>query len=310
GRPAVGRRRLRDRLRRVPDAGRPCGRHVRPAPHVRHGAAALLARLAARRQRPEQHDADRRPCDPGFRRSADGGLVAGDHHLDLPCRSHRHRRVLAVGAAQRLGGAAGVLFGGIITEAISWRWVLLINVPLGILAAFVAFRVVSRRAHGEGKGFDALGAVILTSGLLILAYGGVTAGDDGWGSASALVPLAIGNVVLAFFPLAEKRAKAPLVPQNALTPQLKVVNLVVVLFSASIFPMWYIGSLYLQQVLALSPVQTGLTFLPMALAIFACASQAGKLVSRAGVSTVLGGGLILMAVGMGLLARIQYSGHS
>jgi EmrB/QacA subfamily drug resistance transporter len=222
----------------------------------------------------------------------------------------RHRAIALWGAMNGLGGAAGVLFGGIITEAISWRCVLLINVPLGIAAAAVAYRVVARRSPQHGQGFDALGALILTGGLLVLAYGGVTAGNDGWGSASALIPLAVGSVVLALFPLAEKRAAAPLVPAGALTRQLKVVNLIVVLFSASIFPMWYIGSLYLQQVLALSPIQTGLTFLPMALGIFACASQAGKLVSRAGVRVVLGGGLVLMAAGMALLARINYSGHS
>ena len=222
----------------------------------------------------------------------------------------RHRAIALWGAMNGLGGAAGVLLGGIITEAISWRWVLLINVPLGIAAAAVAYRVVAPRPHQRGQGFDVTGALILTSGLLIVAYGGVTAGNDGWGSASALIPLAIGSVVLAFFPLAEKRAPAPLVPAGALTRQLKVVNLIVVLFSASIFPMWYIGSLYLQQVLALSPVQTGLTFLPMALVIFGCASQAGKLVSRAGVRVVLGSGLVLMATGMALLARINYSGHS
>ena len=222
----------------------------------------------------------------------------------------RHRAIALWGAMNGLGGAAGVLFGGIITEAISWRWVLLINVPIGMAAAAAAFRVVVDRTDAKPKGFDALGAIVLTSGLLILAYGGVTAGNDGWGSASALVPLVIGNVVLGFFGPVEKRAKAPLIPHGALTRELKVVNLIVVLFSASIFPMWYIGSLYLQQVLALSPVQTGLTFLPMALAIFACASQAGKLVTRAGVTAVLGGGLLLMAVGMALLARIQYSGHS
>ena len=108
----------------------------------------------------------------------------------------------------------------------------------------------------------------------------------------------------------EKRAKAPLVPPKAFTKPLRVVNAIVLLFSAAIFPMWYMGSLYLQQVLALSPLTTGLVFLPMALVIFACASQAGKLVGRAGVRTVLGCGLLAMTAGMALFARIGDGGSA
>ncbi len=95
-----------------------------------------------------------------------------------------------------------------------------------------------------------------------------------------------------------------------LTRSLRVVNVIVLLFSSALFPMWYIGSLYLQQVLALSPLDTGLVFLPMALAIFACASQAGKLVGRAGVRPVLGGGLLLMTAGMVMDGRIADSGSA
>jgi EmrB/QacA subfamily drug resistance transporter len=222
----------------------------------------------------------------------------------------RHRAIALWGAMNGAGGAAGTLFSGIITQEWSWRWILLINVPIGMAAAVVAAKVVADRHAKQRPRFDFAGAFVLTGGLLILAYGGVTAGSDGWGSWNALVPLIVGNVVLGFFPLIESRAVAPLVPPKALTNPLKVVNLVVVLFSAALFPMWYMGSLYLQQVLSLSPIATGLTFLPMALAIFACASQAGKLVSRAGVRAVLGGGLTLMTVGLALYARIGSGGSA
>jgi EmrB/QacA subfamily drug resistance transporter len=222
----------------------------------------------------------------------------------------RHRAIALWGAMNGVGGASGVLFGGIITQEVSWRWIFLINVPIGIAAALVAARVVIDRRAENRPAFDFAGAFVLTAGLLILAYGGVTAGEDGWGSANALVPLILGNVVLGFFGPIEKRAKAPLVPHGALTRELKVVNGIVVLFSAAIFPLWFMGSLYLQQVLSLSPVSTGLVFLPMALAIFVCGSQAGKLVGRAGVRTVLGGGLIAMTVGLLLLDRIGSSGSA
>jgi EmrB/QacA subfamily drug resistance transporter len=222
----------------------------------------------------------------------------------------RHRAIALWGAMNGVGGASGVLFGGIITQEVSWRWIFLMNVPIGIAAALVAARVVVDRKAERPPTFDFAGALVLTSGLLILAYGGVTAGEDGWGSASALVPLILGNVVLAFFGPIEKRAKAPLVPHGALTRELKIVNGIVLLFSAAIFPLWFMGSLYLQQVLSLSPVSTGLVFLPMALAIFVCGRQAGKLVGRAGVRIVLGGGLVAMTVGLLLLDRIGSSGSA
>jgi EmrB/QacA subfamily drug resistance transporter len=227
----------------------------------------------------------------------------------FPAGPARHRAVGLWGAMNGAGGAAGTLLGGVITQEFSWRWVLLINLPIGIVAAIVARRVVvNRRAPGR-KAFDLAGALILTGGLLVEAYGGVTAGNDGWGSASALIPIALGAVLLAGFPLVESRhAKSPLIPPKAFTRPLRNINLIVLLFSAALFPMWYVGSLYLQQVLALTPLSTGLVFLPMALAIFACASQAGRLVGRAGVRPVLGGGLILMASGMALYARIASSG--
>jgi EmrB/QacA subfamily drug resistance transporter len=221
----------------------------------------------------------------------------------------RHRAVGLWGAMNGAGGAAGTLLGGVITQELSWRWVLLINLPIGLTAAVVASAAVADRRSEARPSFDLAGALLLTVGLLLNAYGAVTAGSHGWGSAAALVPIAIGSVLLCLFGVVEKRfARAPLVPPGAFTRPLRVVNLIVLLFSAALFPMWYVGSLYLQQVLALTPLATGLVFLPMALTIFACASRAGKLASRVGVRPVLGGGLIMMTAGMALFARIGASG--
>ncbi|HXD66134.1 MAG TPA: MFS transporter [Solirubrobacteraceae bacterium] len=221
----------------------------------------------------------------------------------------RNRAVALWGAMNGAGGAAGTLLGGVITQELSWRWVLLINLPIGLTAAVVASAVVADRRSEAHTSFDLAGALLLTVGLLLEAYGAVTAGSHGWGSAEALVPIAVGAVLLSLFPVVEKRfARAPLVPPKAFTPPLRVINLIVLLFSAALFPMWYVGSLYLQQVLALTPLATGLVFLPMALTIFACASRAGKLASRVGVRPVLGGGLIMMTAGMLLFTRIGASG--
>ena len=118
-------------------------------------------------------------------------------------------------------------------------------------------------------------------------------------------------VLLVAFGVIEARvASAPLVPFKELTKPLQVANSIVLLFSAALFPMWFVSSLYLQQVLGLSPLHTGLTFLPMTLTIMLVASRAGRLVSRFGVRAVLGSGLIMMTAGMLLFARIGPSGSA
>jgi EmrB/QacA subfamily drug resistance transporter len=223
-----------------------------------------------------------------------------------------HRAIGAWAAMNGLGGAAGMLFGGIITQELSWRWVLLINPPIGIAAALVAYAVVrERRRAREGTSFDLAGALTLTIGQMVLVYGVVEAGLAGWDTLAALGPIILGLALLAVFGVIETRlASEPLIPFKALTKPLRVANTIVLLFSASLFAMWFVSSLYLQQVLGLSPLHTGLVFLPMTLMIMLVASRAGKLVSHFGVRPVLGGGLIMLTGGMLLLARVGSSGSA
>ena len=221
-----------------------------------------------------------------------------------------HRAIGTWAAMNGLGGAAGVLFGGVITQELTWRWILLINPPIAIGAALVALRVVSdRRRASDGESFDIAGALTLTVGQMILVYGVVEAGLFGWSATRALAPMIIGVAMLIGFGVIESRlASAPLVPFKEFTKALQVANNVVLLFSAALFPMWFVSSLYLQQVLGLSPLHTGLIFLPMTLTIMVVASRAGRLVSAYGVRAVLGGGLVMLTAGMLLLARIGSSG--
>jgi EmrB/QacA subfamily drug resistance transporter len=220
-----------------------------------------------------------------------------------------HRAIGTWASMNGLGGAAGVLLGGVITEFLSWRWVLLINPPIGLAAAVVAYTVVRDRRKETHGSFDIAGAITLTVGQIVLVYGIVEAGLRGWDTAIALGPMIAGIALLAVFVAIEMRfASAPLIPFKELTKPLRIANNIVLLFSASLFPMWFISSLYLQQVLGLSPLHTGLLFLPMTLMIMFSASHAGRLVGRFGVRPVLGGGLLMLAAGQVLLARIAPSG--
>jgi EmrB/QacA subfamily drug resistance transporter len=221
-----------------------------------------------------------------------------------------HRAIGIWAAMNGLGGAAGVLLGGIITEVLSWRWVLLINPPIAIVAAIVAYGVVAERRKGpDAPPFDLAGALTLTIGQMVLVYGVVEAGLKGWGTFAALGPIVLGLLLLGVFGVIETRvASAPLIPFKELTKPLRIANNIVLLFSAALFPMWFISSLYLQQVLGLSPLHTGLIFLPMTLTIMLVASRAGRLVSYFGVRTVLGGGLLMLTGGLLLFTRIGSSG--
>ena len=223
-----------------------------------------------------------------------------------------HRAIGLWAAMNGAGGAAGTLFGGIITQELSWRWVLLINPPIGIATAVIAWAVVTDRRRDTGeRNFDLAGAVTLTLGQMVLVYGVVEAGLRGWSAGLALGPILAGLALLVLFCIIEVRlASRPLVPFKDLTRPLQVANGIVLLFSAALFPMWYLSSLYLQQVLGLSPLHAGLAFLPMALTIMVVARSAGKLVSRFGVRAVLSGGLLMMTAGMLLFTKIAASGSS
>ncbi len=220
-----------------------------------------------------------------------------------------HRAIGIWAMMNGLGGACGVLFGGIIVEALSWRWVLLINPPIAIGVAIVAYAVVTERVRNRELTFDLAGALTLTIGQIILVYGVVEAGLKGWSTFDALGPIVLGITLLGVFGLIEARfASNPLIPFKALTRTLRAANNIVLLFSAALFPMWVLSSLYLQQVLGLSPLHTGLIFLPMTLVLMLVAQRAGKLVNLFGVRPVLGAGLLMLTAGLLLLSFIGSSG--
>jgi EmrB/QacA subfamily drug resistance transporter len=206
------------------------------------------------------------------------------------------------------GGAAGALFGGVLTQYLSWRWILFVNVPIGIaLFAVARLRLHESTADGPRRRLDVAGAVTITGSLFLLVYAISHTDVVPWGATSTLVVLAASAVLLvAFVAVEAKAASHPLVPLRIFRVRsVAGANLVMFCFGVGMFAMWFFLSLYLQQVLGYGPVVTGLTFLPQTVAIAAGATLSGRLAPRLGPRNVLMAGALLGSGGLFWLSFIQ-----
>jgi EmrB/QacA subfamily drug resistance transporter len=246
-----------------------------------------------------------------------GGAVVAPTSLSIFASTYeegaeRNRAFAWWGTMGGLGGASGALVGGLIADALSWRWILLCCAPVALGLAVVAWRVVPRlgRRPGAARSFDLPGALAVTAGLVLLTYGIVATDRHGWGAAAALGPIAAGAVLLVLFGLIEARlAAAPLVPPRILRSRALAGAAVVGLcLGGTAVSMWFLVSLYVQQVLGYSPLQAGMTFLPMSLTIVAFTQAAGRLAARLGPGRVLAAGMTLLGTGMLLFARAGAGG--
>jgi Na+/melibiose symporter-like transporter len=184
----------------------------------------------------------------------------------------------------------------------------LINVPVGLAVLLLAPAIVPEgRRSVVARHFDAIGALLVTGGLMAVVYGIVRTDTHSWGSAGVVEPIALGLLLLAGFLAVEGRfARAPLIPLGLFRLRLlRAANLVVFLLGSALFAMWFILSLYLQQVLHLDALKTGVAFLPMTLGIVLASSQAPRLVARFGVRAVIAGAMLACAVGLALLSGVQ-----
>jgi EmrB/QacA subfamily drug resistance transporter len=219
----------------------------------------------------------------------------------------RHRAVGVWGAMGGAGGAAGVLFGGIIVQLLTWRWIFFVNLPIGLAAAFLSQRLLLEgRNENATRNFDFAGAISATAGLSAVVYAIVGTDTHGWGSAHTMIPLAAGVALIAAFLIHESRfAKAPLVPLRLFRSRsLSAANVTIALVGASSFPMWFFLSLYAQDVLGYSPIRTGLFFLPMTVVMIVGSTVASRLTRRIGARRLLAFGLGTVAVGLALFTRI------
>jgi EmrB/QacA subfamily drug resistance transporter len=224
--------------------------------------------------------------------------------------AERNKALGVWGAVAGSGGAAGVLLGGVLTDALSWEWVLWVNVPIGIAAAVLAPRLLAEsRDERANRSFDALGAFTVTAGLAILVYALVDATQAGWGSTQTVLLLSLSVLLLAAFVVTELRHRMPLVPFSIFKLRtLTGANVVGLMVGASLFSMFFFISLYMQQVLGYGPLKAGFAYLPLALTIIVSAGVASQLVTKVGFKPVLIGGLALIAVGLLWFSQVSAGG--
>jgi EmrB/QacA subfamily drug resistance transporter len=209
------------------------------------------------------------------------------------------------GAIASAGAAAGMLFGGMLTTWLSWEWVFLINVPIGIGVALATLHVIERSPSRRPRRaqFDLPGAALALTGLVALVYGLEGTSERGWGSAQTLAPFAASAALLTAFALVERRVAQPLVdPRTWRTRPLTAGAALMFGATGLLVGGFFLNSLYLQTTLDASALETGLAFLPIAVAIGAAAHLAGHLLGHIGARGVVVAGLLLMAAGAALLA--------
>jgi EmrB/QacA subfamily drug resistance transporter len=210
------------------------------------------------------------------------------------------------------GGSLGVLLGGILTDALSWHWIFLVNLPVGIAVLALTLRLVPAAPGLAEKGrLDVAGAVTVTSSLILAVYAIVNGNDDGWTSVQTLGLLAAAAVLMAMFLAIEARVRSPLMPLRLFRHRnIAVSNVVGVLWAAAMFAWFFLSALYLQLVLGYSPLQVGLAFLPANVIMGAFSiGLSAKLVMRFGIRPPLATGLALAALGLLLFARAPVDGN-
>jgi EmrB/QacA subfamily drug resistance transporter len=210
------------------------------------------------------------------------------------------------------GGSIGVLLGGILTDILSWHWIFLVNIPIGVLVLALSVRLLpGERIASASRRLDVGGAITVTLALMLAVYAIVNGNEQGWTSLQTLGLLGISALLLVFFVVLESRVAAPLVPLRLFKiGNIVGANTVGILWAAAMFAWFFLSALYLQLVLGYSPLQVGLAFLPgnLVMGILSIGVSA-KLVMRYGIRRPLASGLTVAAVGLMLFARAPVDGN-
>jgi EmrB/QacA subfamily drug resistance transporter len=208
------------------------------------------------------------------------------------------------------GAAIGVLLGGVLTEFAGWEWIFFVNVPIGVGALFLVRRFVREsRSEGIARSFDAGGAFTVTASLMVLVYALTQASQKGWGSTQTIVLLLVSAALMVAFLLIESRVPHPLLPLGFFRRRTPTgANIIGFGLGTMVFGMFFLLSLYMQQVLGFSALQTGLAYLAVALTAVVASGVSQALVTRLGVKPVLSIGMIALTIGLILFAQISVHG--
>jgi EmrB/QacA subfamily drug resistance transporter len=220
-------------------------------------------------------------------------------------------RALGVWAAIAIGGSAvGLVLGGALTQAFSWRWIFFVNVPVGIFAFLAALRLVpeSKDEHTH-RGYDLAGAVAVTGGLMAVVFALVHSAQHGWGSTWSIVSFVVGVALLVAFVLIERGSAEPLVRLSIFRIRsLTTANLAMFLAFSGMFAMFFFNTQYIQHALGFGPLKAGVSFLPFTGGIMISAGLASNFAPRIGVRPVAVVGMLLTIVGLLLFARMPVHG--
>jgi EmrB/QacA subfamily drug resistance transporter len=217
--------------------------------------------------------------------------------------SQRTAALAAWSAIGSAGAAAGLVLGGVLTSGLGWEWVFFINVPVGLLAGLGVLRVVPD-APGSvaGRRLDVPGAVTAVAGLVVLLYAIEGADEHGWGSARTVALLFASAALLATFVGVERRVREPIVPPATWRNRpLTAGTALIFVVTALLVAVFFLNTLYLQEILGWSALEAGLAFLPLVVVIAAGAHVANRVIARVGARTLAAAGLLLIAAGAVLL---------
>src|SRR4051794_13947010 len=239
-----------------------------------------------------------------------GAAIAAPSTLALLTTSFREgpertRALAAYSAVAGGGGSVGLVLGGMLTDWISWRWGLWINVPVGAVLIWLAPRVLTETERRPGR-FDLPGAAASTAGMTALVYGFVHAAESGWGDAVTVASFVAGVLLLATFVAVERRATQPVTPLRLFADRGRAgAYLARMLLVGGIFSMFFFLSQYLQGVHGFSPLQAGVAFLPMTAVLFSTVQLVPRLSARWGDARLLVTGVSIALVGMAWLSRLD-----
>ncbi len=222
----------------------------------------------------------------------------------------RHQALGVWGGVGGLASAVGVFLGGVLTEGPGWRWVMLVNPVACALVLPAIFRLItSDRRRSARADFDLLGAVLATSGMLLLVFGLVKAPDDGWTSARTILELAGAAVLLATFVGVEARGRTPLLPLSVFRIRgLAAADVTQLIAFAGFLSMFFFITLYMQNVLRYSPIECGAAYLPLCFAVGIAAGISSALITRIGTRPLIVAGSLIASGGVFWLSRIPVDG--